>query len=548
MKIFHWIIAFLILNVSIFSQALFCSEDQEVDTLLAQLSNSKEDTTKINILIKLAEKTNWSDIKLAEQYAKEALQLSQQINYEKGLAYSKFRLAVIFIDFDFELTEELILESLEHAQQLKDSLLMARIYNVIGNLKDNLKETEDALSYYKKSLQIFLNNNQDSLAAPVYNNLGIIYSNLSNDSLSEAYYLKAAEINTRTKNYLGLAINYLNIGSDLIRANKLESGNAYLTESLDIAKNNEFSRLLPWIYNNMSHYYFNKREYSESINYAKQALKIAKDQANRMQERTSLIHLKDAYFEKNDLLNAFNYAEMINTVNDSINKYNKLKELDLLEMRYKYEEDRKAQELETAILEASYYKKELIYVLIILGSGLVIFTFVFLYFLQRNRNHRKSLEQKTTILEKEKLAKDLEFKNKELTTNVMYLLKKNEFISTISNKLKNVNLDSGKTDNNAIERIIVELDKSISEDNWEDFEVRFQEVHVGFYNKLSKQFPALTPNELRLCAFLRLNMTSKEIADITYQSHESLKTARYRLRKKLNLSREDNLISFLTQF
>lgn len=298
----------------------------------------------------------------------------------------------------------------------------------------------------------------------------------------------------------------------------------------------------------MSHYYLNIREYSESIDYAKQALKIAKDQVNRIQERAALIHLKDAYFEKNDLLKAYKYSELINTVNDSINKYSKLKELDLLEMRYKFEEEQKAEKLERELLKAEHSRKELRYILTILVAGLIILIIVFLYVLQHNRIRRKDLKQKNTLLEKEKLSKDLEFKNKELTTNVMYLLKKNEFISTISDKLKNTSFDSNDKNSNVIDRIISELDKSISDDNWEDFEVRFQEVHVGFYNHLSKEFPALTPNELRLCAFLRLNMTSKEIAGITFQSADSLKTARYRLRKKLNLSREDNLISFLTQF
>jgi tetratricopeptide (TPR) repeat protein len=542
----YTLILFVVLLV--FNVPFVNAEDNtEIDSLQNRLITTTNDTAKIDILIKLAEKTSWSDIKSSEKYAKQALLLSQQINYEKGLAYSKFRLASIFIDFDFKLTEELILESLEHAQHLKDSLLMARIYNSIGNLKDNLEETEDALSYYKKSLQIYQAHNKDSLAAGVYNNLGIIYKALSNDSLSEVYYLKAAEINTRTKKYLWLAINYVNIGSDLIESGNLEKGYSYITKSLDLAKNNNFPRVIPWIYNNLSQYYFTNREYSKSIDYAKLALKIARDQVNRIQERAALIHLKDSWFKKDDFLNAFKYSELINTVNDSINKYSKLKELDLLEMRYKFEEERKAQKLESELLKAKNSRKELRYILIILGAGIVILIFVFLYILQRNRNSRKSLKQKTTLLEKEKLSKDLEFKNKELTTNVMYLLKKNEFISTISDKLKNTSFDSNDKNSNIIGRIISELDKSISDDNWEDFEVRFQEVHVGFYNHLSKEFPALTPNELRLCAFLRLNMTSKEITGITFQSADSLKTARYRLRKKLTLSREENLIAFLTK-
>ena len=141
----------------------------------------------------------------------------------------------------------------------------------------------------------------------------------------------------------------------------------------------------------------------------------------------------------------------------------------------------------------------------------------------------------------------MEFKNKELTTNVMYLLKKNEFISNISDKLKNMDLEEGIHDRDIIRKIVLELDKSISDNNWEEFEIRFKEVHVGFYNNLSKRYPDLTPNELRLCAFLRLNMTSKEISELTFQSPESIKKARYRLRKKLDLVRDDALVTFLSK-
>ena len=83
--------------------------------------------------------------------------------------------------------------------------------------------------------------------------------------------------------------------------------------------------------------------------------------------------------------------------------------------------------------------------------------------------------------------------------------------------------------------------------SWEEFEVRFQEVYTGYYTKLNTKFPDLTPNELRLCAFFRLNMTTKEIAAITYQSTNSIVVARYRLRKKLGLEKEENLVGFLSK-
>ena len=269
------------------------------------------------------------------------------------------------------------------------------------------------------------------------------------------------------------------------------------------------------------------------------------DQENKFQELDALTQLKEAHFQKKELVKAYEYLEKTTIVKDSIVKHSRLKELDLLELRYKYEEEKKKQKLEQAVEERNNYRKEATYLIIILVAAITIFLISTLYFQQRNKIRRKTLEQKNTALEKEKLSRDLDHKKKELTTNVMYLLKKNEFISAISEKLKNAKIDT--EDNDTLERIIVELDKNITGDNWAEFEVRFQEVHVNFYNRLSKQFPDLTPNELRLCAFLRLNMTSKEISDITLQSTDSLKTARYRLRKKLDLDRENNLVTFLAQ-
>jgi DNA-binding CsgD family transcriptional regulator len=151
-------------------------------------------------------------------------------------------------------------------------------------------------------------------------------------------------------------------------------------------------------------------------------------------------------------------------------------------------------------------------------------------------------------LEKEKISEELDYKNKELTTNVLYLLKKNEMIASISQQLNVLMAKMGEESTRNLRGIINQLDKETEEiDAWKEFELRFKEVHSDFYQKLSRDYPLLTAQELRLCAFLRLNMTNKEIASITFQTTESLKTARYRLRKKLGIDRDENLVAFLTR-
>ena len=95
-------------------------------------------------------------------------------------------------------------------------------------------------------------------------------------------------------------------------------------------------------------------------------------------------------------------------------------------------------------------------------------------------------------------------------------------------------------------KVIKELEKTREANLWDEFEIRFLQVHQGFYDRLQQACPSLTPNERRLCAFLRLNMSSKEISAITGQSPNSIKVARNRLRQKLGITNADmGLVGFL---
>jgi len=131
---------------------------------------------------------------------------------------------------------------------------------------------------------------------------------------------------------------------------------------------------------------------------------------------------------------------------------------------------------------------------------------------------------------------------------VMAQLKKNDFILAISKKLEKTLSAAHPENKPIIERVIKELESDDSGEVWKEFEVRFQNVHSDFYKNLVQNFPDLTANELRLCAFLKLNLNTKEISSLTNQSVNSIDVARSRLRQKLGLSKEDNLTSFLAGF
>ena len=205
----------------------------------------------------------------------------------------------------------------------------------------------------------------------------------------------------------------------------------------------------------------------------------------------------------------------------------------------------KENEIERIYKEASYKNKELKYIGITVSALFLVIILVLLYFNLKNKNIKLALKEENLRLEKKKLNQDLEYKKKELASNMMFLMEKNEFITTISKKLIELKPDAKKDNKELLQQIINEIRINSSTKVWEEFELRFKEVHTEFYNNLNIAHPDLTLNETKICAFLRLNMSTKEISAITHQSVKSINMARFRLRKKINVDRDENLISYL---
>jgi DNA-binding CsgD family transcriptional regulator len=122
-------------------------------------------------------------------------------------------------------------------------------------------------------------------------------------------------------------------------------------------------------------------------------------------------------------------------------------------------------------------------------------------------------------------------------------------LSEITKKIIRIKKESEHDETkSALKKVINELQKSTDDEILKEFSLRFKEVHKDFYDHLLLKYPGLTPSELKLCAFLRLNMTTKEIAELTGQQINTLENARYRLRQKLGITSSDiSLVTFLSQ-
>ena len=159
-------------------------------------------------------------------------------------------------------------------------------------------------------------------------------------------------------------------------------------------------------------------------------------------------------------------------------------------------------------------------------------------------------EKQIMELRNEKLQFEIQHKNQELASSAMNLVHKMEIFSRIKDDLQEFRQHTdGKTGSKELQKIIKMIDGEMDEnDQWEQFAIHFDSVHTDYLKKLKEYCPTLTSTELKLAAYLRLNLSTKEIAQLLNISVRGVETSRYRLRKKLGLvSNEASLFDFLLQ-
>jgi len=246
------------------------------------------------------------------------------------------------------------------------------------------------------------------------------------------------------------------------------------------------------------------------------------------------------YKGKNQFRDALHYHRLYQQISDSLSAIKNIEKITQLEMSLIFE-----QEQELAYIKKQ--KRNYIFFMIAASVLILLILFILLYGRMRIKINHFKIEQDNLQLEKKRLREDIDFKNRELTTKLMYLVKNNELINFISDKLLKAKIKFKKENQKLIQDIIVDLQSNIDHNIWKNFEERFLDVHLNFYQKLVQKYPNLTENDRKLSAFLKLNMSTKDIAAITHQNPNTIEVARTRLRKKLDISNKNiSLVSFLS--
>jgi tetratricopeptide (TPR) repeat protein len=536
---------------------LVAQNQKKLDSLNYLLETAKNDSLRIYLLVSISREYSSNNIPMSLEYSHKALELSEKTGNKILQAYALFNVGnSYFIQGLYEISTKYFYRYLEIMKETGNNKGMAYAQANLGSIRLQLKDYKLALDNYENALETFNKMaEEDEKSKPysaiisIYNNLGIVSKELNQPDKAIEYYLRGISLARNTPGEHVILANLLNnLGSLYVNQGKTQEAFELMNEALNIRIENDDKTGQANSYRELATYFTKQNDIRKAINFLDLSLKMANEIGSISLQAEITGMLFEHYNNQHNADSALKYKILYTDVKEKLNEEATRKELAHLELTSQLQEKEKIREFEQK-------RKDLNYLMIGLTLILLLSILGLLYFLSHSRVRRLRLEKeninlasKNLELEKSNLMQELEIKNKELATNVMYQIQKNELIHEIGQKLQKLSYSISKSDQQLIIGIIKDLEKTQDSSIWNEFEVRFQQVHNDFYNKLNVINPELSLNDRRLCAFLRLNMTTKEICSITGQSIRSIEVARTRLRKKLDLTNsETGLIEFLSK-
>ena len=462
-----------------------------------------------------------------------------------------------------------------------------------------------SIRIFEKALRMAYDTDNADKKAVLYNNIGSIYLSKAMYEKADTLFIKAARINEASKARKRLFINYNNLSVSAAERSQYNKALEYaflamhqldtkkdmdkrmllqrniaeiylkneepslalrnLREVIEYQEKNEKTKYLADSYSTMAHIFQNDKD-SFSI-YMHKAENAAQESNSIMEKPSILLELGRYYSKKNEYKTACRYFEDYAAIKDSILDMEMQAHIKGLSGVYEKEiiQAYQIESLENTASAAKLHARITIFISIFLITALLIAAII----LQRRKQKRyylkarQKLKEKLDIIsnlenEKHKYIDLLEEKEEHLNINekkrtvlALQALRTHEFTESLTEKLKQLLLRLNIRDistNKALREVLFDLNRMENDSSLKEFVNSFENINTNFYKTLSEHYPTLTARELRMCALLKLGMSSKEIADITFREVRSVEAVRNRLRKKLALEQSDNLAEFLKQF
>lgn len=388
-----------------------------------------------------------------------------------------------------------------------------------GVLLMKMNKFDDAIKYFKELYKKNSDNDLLKFIATSYSQLKEFdstnyYANLS--------IVKASTNKDTVEAYNTIGINYLNQG-------KFQESEWWFNKSLAILEKSFDKSLAGNTFLCLSYCSDGNDDYDRAIKYADSVIKIADETEDIELKWLAMKHRINVLENMHDFEGEIRSMREFMALSDTINERTNIEKLTTLQNRHEAE----AREQQYASEQALLGQKQNF--IIIISSIIVVFAILFAVMVWANKKRKERY-----------LQAELDSLNREITSKAMEQMQVNkvlnEAVTTLTHHVNN-------PQNNDINTTIRQLECMIDDSSHKDFDYYFVQVHPDFYNKLLADFPNLTQNELRLCAFIKANLNVKDVAKLNGVSVDSVKTARSRLRKKLGIENPNaSLVQFFSKY
>ncbi|BFP43191.1 hypothetical protein FGF1_40360 [Flavobacteriaceae bacterium GF1] len=544
---------FLILSVCLYGQ----NDETTVDSLERMLKRFPDSSReRVDALNDLGYRYWIVNSNKSISNSAEALSLAEQLQYNEGIAKAKRVLGVAYWTLG---KPKLALENLTDCQ---------KIYEEVGDLEGaanclmnsgmvyaDIRDLDNALEIYERSIEKFTQLDLKSRIATTFNKIGAVL--IQKNKLVEAreYLTNALNMHSDDDFLYGMAEAHNLLGRLFLLENELEQADYHLKKAMALGE--RVNDVDGSIGNRIQYGKLKRlnREYKDSENLLLEALGKAKEKKLRRYILGAYKELKLLKKEQGLWEESLFYYDAFINLRDSIYDMDKSKQIAALE----FNNELAVKEREIALLEETKHSRTLMNVFLSLLLVSLALTALLLFRQQRQREKRETellkskealatTELENATLKERRLQQQLEFKNKELTSYTLNFAQKNELLNQLQEKIAMAK----KAPPAAQQKLLEELHRDIKnhvhiDKDWEDFRRFFEEVHTNFLSNLKQRHPDLSSNDLKICSLTRLNLNIKETASIMGISPESAKTARYRLRKKLHLTPEQELLDYFLE-
>ncbi|KAA9039409.1 tetratricopeptide repeat protein [Ginsengibacter hankyongi] len=339
---------FFLISFSISVQIANAQNAKDFDSLVNVLTQNKSgDSSRVKTLLNIANILIYNNPDSSMKYTDEAMELSQQIKWQKGIALSFRQMGyVYYILTDKFRAMDYYLKALKAGQSINNNFFNATIYNNIANIYADLKNYKKALDYYSKYLSIAQQVKSKTDEMNAFINIGDIYTEQNSLPLGLAYFNKALLIANETGNKrIGAAI-LNNLGEIFIKHNNYEMALSNFEKSLSLAEETRNMNAKATALNGLGEIYLHQKKYKQAEDFSNRSLQLSKELGDISWQANALETLSKTYEEQKDFANAFYTYQQAVVLKDSTLSDKKKQDITRLEMQYNF--DKKEAEINAA--------------------------------------------------------------------------------------------------------------------------------------------------------------------------------------------------------